>query len=74
MRQVKRLLMRNFETDKKGGTLIAIQDLRDTEEIVNSMLSVLYQRKPSEVKTGIGLLKIPKVILIASQNKRLDQI
>ena len=74
MRQVKRLLQRDCQSDKGGGKLVAIQGPRDTEEIVNSLLSVLYQNKPSEDKTGIGLLKIPKVVLIASQNKRLEQI
>ena len=71
MRQVKRLLICDCESGDKGGKLIAIQGLRDSEEIVNSILSVLYKKKPSDVKTGIGL---PKVVFIASQNKRLEQI
>lgn len=53
MRQVKRLLMRDLQSDKGDGKLVAIQGLRDTEEIINSVLSVLYQKKTSEVKPGI---------------------
>jgi hypothetical protein len=74
MRQIKRLLIHDCDSDKMGGKLVAIQSHRDAEEIVNSMLSVLYQNKPSDDITGIGL---PKVVLIASQNsknKRLQQI
>ena len=71
MRQVKRLLICDCESGERRGKLIAIQGLRDSEEIINSMLSVLYQKKPSDVNTGIGL---PKLIIIASQNKRLEQI
>ena len=55
MRQVKRLLTHECESGKGGGKLVVIQGIRDTEEVVNSMLSVLYQKKPSDVITGIGL-------------------
>jgi hypothetical protein len=55
MREVKRQLTRDCESGKGGGKLVAIQGLRDTEEVVNSILSVLYQKKPSDVITGIGL-------------------
>ena len=71
MSQIKRLLIRDDESVDRGGKIIAIQGLH-SEEIVNSMLSVLYQKKPSDDKTGIGLPK--KVVIIASQNKRLEQI
>jgi hypothetical protein len=71
MRIVKRVLMRDCESDNRDGKLVAIQGLLDAEEIVNSMLSVLYQKKSSDIITGIEL---PKVIFIASKNKRLEQI
>ena len=55
MRQVNRLLTRELQSDMGDGKLVAIQGLRDTDEMINSLLSVLYQRKPSEVITRIRL-------------------
>ena len=46
--------MRESDSGKEGGKLVAIQGLRDTEDIVNATLSVLYHKKSSEVITGIG--------------------
>jgi hypothetical protein len=74
MRQIKRLLISDCESDERGGKIIAIQGLRDAEEIVNSILSALYQKKSSDSTTEIGHFKLAKVVILASQNKRLEQI
>jgi hypothetical protein len=46
--------MSEYESGKKGGKLVAIQNLQDFEEILKATLSVSYQEKPSYVITGIG--------------------
>jgi hypothetical protein len=38
--------MSDCELGKGGGKLIAIQSIQETEEIINFMLSILYQKKP----------------------------
>lgn len=50
MRQAKRLLTRDCESGRGGGKLVAVQGLRDTEEIVNSVLSATYQRRAPDAK------------------------
>ena len=74
MRQVKRLIMRDCESGKAEGTLVATQGRRDTEEIVISMLTALYQKKSSENMAEIEHKRQPKVVIISSENKRLEQI
>ena len=74
MRQVKRLLMRECDSGKEGGKIVAIQGPRDTGDIVNAMLSVLYHKESSDVITGIGHQKLPKIVILGSENKRVDQI
>ena len=48
MREFKRLLICDCETGKRDGKLVAIQRLQDSEEIINSILSTLYQKIPSD--------------------------
>ena len=66
--------MRDCESGKAEGKLIATQGRRDTEEIVISMLTALYKKKSSENMAEIEHKRQPKVVIISSQNKRIDQI
>jgi hypothetical protein len=53
---------------------VGTQGFRDNFQIFNATLSVLYQKKPSGIITALGYQKLPKIIILGSENKRLNQI